>query len=145
MKAANRRVAAAIVAVGMAAALAGCTATEQGTATGAGVGGVLGGVVGHNLGHGKGDRNKGALIGAGLGALVGNQMGRTTDRQNALEARVNNAEAAAQQETVWITNSNGSKSSVVLRKGSGDTWFGPKGESYNGKPTEAQLKAVYGF
>jgi len=45
---------------------------------------------------------------------------------------------------VWITNSNGSKTSVRLtRDGS---WFvGPRGEYYTEMPTNEQLRIVYGF
>lgn len=46
--------------------------------------------------------------------------------------------------TVWITNSNGSRTSVKLtRQGS---WYrGPRGEYYQGMPTNEQLRIVYGF
>jgi hypothetical protein len=45
---------------------------------------------------------------------------------------------------VWVTNSNGSKTSVRLtRDGS---WFvGPRGEYYTEMPTNEQLRIVYGF
>lgn len=125
--------------------LAGCTATEQGTATGAVVGGAVGAIAGNNFGGGAGDRDKAALIGAGVGALVGNQMGAQKDRQNQLDQRLSAVESQSQQETVWISNPNGSKTSVTLKKGAGDTWIGPNGEVYNGKPTEAQLAPVYGL
>lgn len=46
--------------------------------------------------------------------------------------------------TVWITNSNGSKTSVELTKHGG--WYiGPRGEYYDQMPTNEQLRAVYGF
>jgi hypothetical protein len=45
---------------------------------------------------------------------------------------------------VWVTNTNGSKTSVKLtRDGS---WFvGPRGEYYTEMPTNEQLRVVYGF
>ena len=46
--------------------------------------------------------------------------------------------------TVWITNSNGSMTSVNLRK-SGPGFVGPRGEWYPNMPTEKQLRMVYGF
>jgi hypothetical protein len=46
--------------------------------------------------------------------------------------------------TVWITNSNGSLTSVSLRK-SGPGFVGPRGEYYPNMPTEKQLRIVYGF
>jgi hypothetical protein len=44
----------------------------------------------------------------------------------------------------WITNSNGSKTSVKLRK-SGPGYLGPRGEWYPSMPTNKQLRVVYGF
>lgn len=46
--------------------------------------------------------------------------------------------------TVWITNSNGSQTSVSLRK-SGPGFFGPRDEWYPHMPTNEQLRVVYGF
>lgn len=46
--------------------------------------------------------------------------------------------------TVWITNSNGSQTSVSLRR-SGPGFVGPRGEWYPNMPTEKQLRMVYGF
>ncbi len=46
--------------------------------------------------------------------------------------------------TVWITNSNGSLTSVSLRK-SGPGFIGPRGEWYHNMPTKEQLRMVYGF
>lgn len=46
--------------------------------------------------------------------------------------------------TVWITNSNGSQTSVSLRK-SGPGFVGPRDEWYPNMPTEKQLRMVYGF
>lgn len=46
--------------------------------------------------------------------------------------------------TVWITNSNGSQTSVSLRR-SGPGFVGPRGEYYPNMPTEEQLRMVYGF
>lgn len=46
--------------------------------------------------------------------------------------------------TVWIRNSNGSRTSVTLTR-SGPGYLGPRGEWYANMPTENQLKMVYGF
>ncbi|MHC4655331.1 MAG: hypothetical protein ACYS91_09980 [Planctomycetota bacterium] len=46
--------------------------------------------------------------------------------------------------TVWITNSNGSQTSVSLQK-SGPGFVGPRGEYYTNMPTQQQLRIVYGF
>jgi hypothetical protein len=46
--------------------------------------------------------------------------------------------------TVWITNSNGSRSSVKLTR-EGPWYVGPRGEYYTEMPTNEQLRVVYGF
>jgi hypothetical protein len=46
--------------------------------------------------------------------------------------------------TVWITNSNGSQTSVSLRR-SRHGFVGPRNEWYPNMPTENQLRIVYGF
>lgn len=45
---------------------------------------------------------------------------------------------------VWITNSNGSKTSVKLTR-HGRWYLGPRGEYYDEMPTNEQLRVVYGF
>lgn len=46
--------------------------------------------------------------------------------------------------TVWVLNSNGSRTSVQLtRQGRG--YLGPRGEYYDQMPTNEQLRVVYGF
>jgi hypothetical protein len=46
---------------------------------------------------------------------------------------------------VHISNSNGSLTPVVLMKSGVNQWRGPRGEIYNGLPTEQQLALVYGL
>ena len=46
--------------------------------------------------------------------------------------------------TVWITNSNGSRTSVQLTR-RGYCYVGPRGEVYDQMPTNEQLRVVYGF
>jgi hypothetical protein len=43
--------------------------------------------------------------------------------------------------TVWITNSNGSQTSVSLQK-SGPGFVGPRGEYYTNMPTQQQAEMV---
>jgi hypothetical protein len=45
---------------------------------------------------------------------------------------------------VWITNSNGSRTSVTLTR-QGGYYIGPRGEYYTGMPTNEQLRVAYGF
>lgn len=46
--------------------------------------------------------------------------------------------------TVWVTNSNGSKTAVKLIQ-HGSSYEGPRGEWYSGMPTNEQLRMAYGF
>jgi len=46
--------------------------------------------------------------------------------------------------TIWITNSNGSRTSVRLTR-EGPWYVGPRGEYYNTLPTNEQLRVIYGF
>jgi len=46
--------------------------------------------------------------------------------------------------TVWITNSNGSRTSVQLTR-QGPWYIGPRGEYYGDMPTNEQLRIAYGF
>jgi hypothetical protein len=46
--------------------------------------------------------------------------------------------------TVWITNSNGSMTSIQLTR-EGPWYRGPRGEYYTSMPTNEQLRVVYGF
>lgn len=48
-------------------------------------------------------------------------------------------------ETVWISNSNGSKSPVQLRRAEGGMYVGPRGEYYQVRPNEDQLRQLYGM
>jgi hypothetical protein len=100
-------------------------------------------VGGHH--HGGADPLAAGLIGAATGAVIGGMIGQQNKAQTETNARLNAAEQAAQQQTVWVTNSNGSRTPVLLRQGSGGTWTGPKGESYMSLPTGDQLRSVYGF
>ena len=46
--------------------------------------------------------------------------------------------------TIWITNSNGSRTSVRLTR-EGSWYVGPRGEYYDTLPTNEQLRVIYGF
>jgi len=46
--------------------------------------------------------------------------------------------------TIWITNSNGSQTSVQLTR-RGGYYIGPRGEYYDQMPTNEQLRLAYGF
>lgn len=143
----------------------GCASPEEGAVvgavTGAAVGilaaGALGGPGGGPHRPGPGGPRGGpphhhgpdplgaALVGAGVGAVVGGAIGHQNQQQQQMNARISAAEQAARQQTVWVQNSNGSRTPVTLKPGTGGTWIGPKGETYLALPTQEQLHAVYGF
>ena len=123
---------------------AGCasmTPTEQSTAIGTGIGAALGAVLGNNLGGSRNDRELGIAAGALVGGVVGNQYGR----QGEMQRQINTVQQQQFITTVWVENSNGSKTPVVLRQTEGGQYIGPRGEYYTTLPTQDQLKAVYGM
>ena len=108
---------------------------------GAVLGAVLGGVIGNNVGDGE-NQVLGAAIGAASGAWAGQQTGQAQDRTR---QRIDNLERQATSQTIMVSNSNGSYTPVnIVNIGNGQ-YRGPRGEIYNGMPTESQLKSVYGF
>lgn len=114
----------------------GMNSQTRGTLGGATAGAVAGGIIGNNV---KGiNSTEGAIGGALIGGLIGNTMGRQQDQINAIDARTNYM-------TVSVRNSNGSITPVQLTRVQGETWRGPRGEIYNGVPSENQLRGMYGF
>ncbi len=136
--------------IGMAAAAAllsqttGCTTTQadQTTALGAGIGAGLGMILGNNLGEGSGNDR---ALGAAAGALLGGALGRQYGKQGEMQQQVNYLQQQQFMTTVWINNSNGSKTPVQLRMTEGGQYIGPRGEYYSSMPTEEQLRKVYGM
>lgn len=120
-------------------ALVGCEGMNSqttGTLGGAATGALVGGIAGNNI---KGiNKTEGAIAGALVGGLIGNRMGAQQDQINAMDARTNYM-------TVSVRNSNGSVTPVQLSRVQGDIWRGPRGEQYNGVPSEGQLRQLYGF
>lgn len=119
--------------------------TTQGTILGTAIGAGLGSAAGNNFGHGAGDRDKAALIGGIVGGLVGNQIGRPMDRQDQQQVQLNQLQIQQSMVTIWVTNTNGSRTPVTLRQVDGGMYMGPRGEYYTGLPTADQLKPAYGF
>ncbi len=110
------------------------TGALVGTAAGAGAGQLIGGNTTGTL--------IGAAVGAGAGYVIGGQMDKSDKKSNTKAGQA--ATEAVSEETIWITNSNGSQTPVKLVK-KGETYIGPKGETYSTRPTQEQLKTVYGF
>lgn len=115
--------------------MAGCESDAQtGTAIGALAGAGIGALAGGDI--------ESTLIGGAVGAGAGYMLGNEGDKKKAAADR--DAIRAEQNiVTVWITNSNGSKTSVKLRK-DGPGFIGPRGERYSAMPTEEEL-SIYGF
>jgi uncharacterized protein YcfJ len=129
--------------------MVGCdTAAQSGTLIGAGGGALAGQAIGHNT--------TGTLIGTGVGAVGGYIVGNEMDKSKAKQQQQSQITAPQQQTynappaqagsvVVWITNSNGSQTSVRLAQNADGSYTGPRGERYPSMPTEAQLKQVYGM
>ncbi len=125
---------AALLAMGM--LIAGCENDAGNQALlGAGLGAGIGAIAGDS---------DGALTGAAIGAGAGYLLGSGSDKQKAQQQEIGQIRAEQQVVSVWITNSNGSKFEVKLRR-SGPNYIGPRGETYTSMPTEDQLRPVYGF
>ena len=114
---------------------AGCESDAQsGTAIGA--------LAGAGIGALAGGDTEGALIGGAVGAGAGYMLGNEGDKKKAASER-DSIRAEQNIVTVWITNSNGSQTSVRLQK-DGPGYIGPRGERYPSMPTKEDL-SVYGF
>ena len=137
------KIAVALMLAGVMVGLSGCATQEEtrDTAIGSGLGAGLGAILGNNFGGSGNDRAMGAAAGALLGGMLGHTMGTQSEMQNKMNAMQQNQT----METVWITNSNGSKTPVLLRKAEGGQYIGPRGEYYTTMPSEDQLRRVYGM
>lgn len=102
---------------------------------------LLGTAIGAGIGALVGD-GEGALIGGAIGGGVGYMAGNESERKSTQREM---ADIRAEQNivTVWITNSNGSKTQVRLRR-EGPGFLGPRDEYYDSMPTNEQL-SVYGM
>lgn len=124
------------------AILVGSQAFLTGCDNDAGTGALIGAAIGAGVGQAAGGDTKSTAIGAGVGAgagyIIGNQSDKSKEKQSTAQAQ------PVSEETVWVTNSNGSQTPVVLRR-DGDKYIGPKGEIYSKRPTDEQLKQAYGF
>ena len=47
--------------------------------------------------------------------------------------------------TLWVQNSNGSQTPVLLRRADNGQYIGPRGECYTGFPTNEHLRRLYGI
>jgi hypothetical protein len=105
----------------------GCSELKWHPIYSAALGGAL---VGWIIGHQSDQDGEGAAIGAAIGAT--GCLLEQIDRMSKEEKVV-----------VEVTNSDGSITPVVLKK-KASVYIGPKGEHYDKKPTEEQLRPLYG-
>ena len=106
-------------------------------------GALIGSGVGAGIGALAGGDTEATLIGAAVGGGAGYMLGNEGDKKKT-QQEIDSVRAEQNVVTVWITNTNGSQTSVrLLRDGPG--YIGPKGERYPSMPTEDQLRQVYGF
>ena len=104
---------------------------------------LIGSAVGAGIGALAGGDTQGALTGAAIGGGVGYVAGSGSDKKKT-QQEIAAIRDEQNIETIWITNSNGSKSPVKLRK-NGPAYIGPNGEHYTSRPTEEELRQIYGF
>ena len=118
-------------------AVTGCETDAQNTA-------LLGSAIGAGVGALAGGDTEGTLIGAAVGGGTGYIIGNESDKKKTRQ-EIESVRAEQNTVTMWITNSNGSKTPVELTRTTAGTYIGPRGETYNTLPTEDQLKGAYGF
>ncbi|MFC1635785.1 hypothetical protein ACFL5Z_13180 [Planctomycetota bacterium] len=102
---------------------------------------IGGAIVGGIIGYQSDETGEGIAVGAaicGVGQLL-EEIDKESEKREE-----KHKEERAEQVIVEIHNSNGSITPVKLKK-KGDTYMGPKGERYDGLPTEEQLKPIYGL
>jgi hypothetical protein len=145
MKAVGKRVLAIIVLVSLLASVfcSGCGLSLHPIYKSTIAGAIIGGIIGYQ----SDEALAGALIG---GAILGaGELLRQTDKiaEEKEEKEEEGARSEPQQDeelVVEVTNSNGSITPVVLSK-KGSLYFGPNGEAYTQRPTDLQLRPVYGL
>ncbi len=118
--------------------IAGCESDAQ---TGAGVGVLGGALAGQLIGGDTESTLIGAGVGAGAGYIIGNERDKKKDRVRT-DAEIAQLRAEMNNVTVNVTNSNGSKMQIVLRK-QGVGYYGPRGEYYDHLPTDEELRPIY--
>jgi uncharacterized protein YcfJ len=131
------------VALGFGLVVTGGCESSSDAQKGAGLGALVGAGVGAIVGHQSGNTAEGALAGAAVGGGVGYMAGNESDKEKT-QAEIDSLRAEQNVVTVWITNSNGSKIPIRLKR-SGPNYIGPKGDYYDHLPTEEELRPVYGF
>jgi len=139
MKAVGKRVLAMIVVVSLLASVfcSGCGLSMHPIYKSTLAGALIGGIIGYQ----SDEALAGALIGGailGVGELL-SQTDEIAEEQSACSEPQQD-----QKVVVEVTNSNGSITPVLLTK-KGSLYVGPNGEAYSQRPTDQQLRPVYGL
>ena len=122
---------------GMLVVVSGCTEAQSRTIEEGGAS-ILGGLA-------TGERFEDSLIKGAIQGGKGWMQGSREDQRNVqTQAEIDALRYQQNTEAFVIRNSNGSTSTIILRKDSAG-YIGPKGERYATRPTEEQLRPVYGF
>lgn len=107
---------------------------------------LLGGAIGAGAGQLIGRDTEGTLIGAGIGAGAGYLWGSMEDKkkESAVTTPTRTAASNGNTATMYVPNSNGTRTEVKLTRNADGTYTGPRGEVYAKLPTQEQLKQDYG-
>ena len=115
---------------------AGCESDAQ---TGAVIGSLAGAGIGQLAGGDTESTLIGGTVGGGAGYIIGNEQDKKKQRSG-----IDTQRQETNTVTMKITNSNGSVTTVKLRR-QGAGYVGEKGEYYDHLPTEEELQGAYGF
>ena len=140
MKAVRKRVLAMIVVIGLLGSIfcSGCGLSLHPIYKSTLAGALIGGIIGYQ----SDEALAGALIG---GAILG--VGELLSQTDEIAEEEESACSEPQQDekvVVEVRNSNGSITPVLLTK-KGSLYVGPNGEAYRQRPTDQQLRPVYGL
>lgn len=108
---------------------------------------LVGAVIGTGIGAIAGGDGTSMLIGGTIGSGIGYWLGSQQEQNETVAVRnqeLNSLSAQKNSKTVWIENSNGSRTPVRITR-SGTDYIGPNNEHYASLPTEQQLRSAYGF
>ena len=148
MKALRKRALVMIVVVGLLLSVfcSGCGLSLHPIYTSTIAGALIGGIIGYQ----SDEALAGALIGGavlGVGELLSQTDEIAEEEEEKEEQEEESACSGPQQEekvVVEVTNSNGSITPVLLTK-KASLYVGPNGEAYSQRPTDQQLRPVYGL
>lgn len=115
---------------------------------------LIGTAVGAGAGQLIGRDTKSTLIGAGIGAGAGYLWGKSQDNKAAKESAAtspagsssltNGTSTGTSTMTMWVNNTNGTRTEIKLTRSPDGSYAGPGGKVYPSLPTQEQLQNDYG-